>query len=200
MTVNKTINATAADQWDSCGIPGSGWADTTYNFDRIGGDSTANKWMRGLVYFDLSTVAYGAIFSSVILSVYLNSNDANQTHDFYVYRVTSEWDSAFVTNTVRMGGPTNWTSAGGDYTDLCSNLSIAWNEAAGWKAFEFSAGGRTVLHQMNNGTYSNYGFLLRSSTEDDDSQHLFDDANDTYPPKIALVYTVPSAGRTMVIF
>jgi len=201
MSVSKTIYATGSDQYDACAIPGSAWAVQHYEFDTVGGSSLANKWKRGLLYFDLSDVPYGSIFSAVTIKVYLNGNDAaTNTHDFYFYRVTSDWDSYYVNYTQRDAGPTNWTSGGGDYTDLCANLGIASNEAVGWKTWEFSAAGRTVLHKMNNGEYGNYGFLLKSSTEDDNCYHTWDDPNDTYKPYMSLTYTVPGGGRTMVFF
>lgn len=199
MTINKTVYAAGADQWEACCIPGSGLPAQHYNFSLIGGNGASSQ--RGLLRFDLSTVPYGAIFSSVKLYLYLTGNNATNTHDFYIYRVTSEWDSYYVSYTQRLGGPVNWTSAFGDYADLCSNLAIAWNESVGWKQFEFSSNGRDTLHDMNNGIYNNYGFLVKSSTETDFCQHYFDDPNDTYPPHLDLVYTVPSsAGRTMIFF
>ena len=201
MSISTTINAIGADQWDACCIPGSALIAGHYDFDSIGGLLADNSWQRGLLYFSLATITPGALFSSASIKVYHNSSAAaTNTHNFEFYRVTSEWNSFYVSNTQRDAGPTNWSSAGGDYTDLCSALGIASDEGAGWKTWAFTASGKTILKNMNDGVYNNYGFLLKSSTEDDNCLHTWDDANDTYKPYLSVTYTLPSVAQMSTVF
>jgi len=199
MSLSTTLYAASSDQWEACCIPGSSLDQGVhYNFDKIGGVTNANEWLRGLLWFDLSTIPYEATFTVADLSLYMDADSATVSHSFYFYRVTSEWDSFYVDNTQRLGGPTNWAAAGGDYTDLCDDFNLAPGDAPRWCKWEFGATGLGAVRTMRQG--NNYGFLLKSSSEDELNMYWFRNPGEANPPKLELTYTLPSVAQMSTVF
>lgn len=163
--------------------------DTEYDthFHYIGESSGAAY--RGLLMFDLSGIPSDATIVDVKLSAYRTGiSGATNNRSFRVYRVTSEWTEGEVTKTYRKTGVA-WSSAGGDYnaTALAEATLIYTPDTAGYVVWDFDTNGLAAFTGMIDGTYSNYGFLVKATTESED-RHVFDNYDDANPPILTVKY------------
>jgi len=149
--------------------------------------------VRGLVEFDGLGVLSGATINAASFDLWIDR--ANSTdYDFGVYRLTESWEEATVTwqnqpahaaaayATIKVSG-----AVGGPYT---------------WDV-------KTLLQEWADGTYVNYGLLLRRVDMNYPSNWPYfcssDHSNGSYHPRLTVDYTVPavaptSMGRVKALF
>ena len=130
---------------------------------------TSGYVYRALVKWSLAGITPTDICDSATLSLWL-AVDAATTYavTWGVYRVLRDWGETTATWN-KYDGTNNWTTAGAtgagdiDATLLGESASIPANTAVGTE-IQISLNA-TEIEKMYDGTYSNYGFLVRSESE-----------------------------------
>lgn len=173
----------------------------TEDFYRIGEHRSASSAIaRCLIRFDLSSLTsiVNSISSATLKLVMVNSGNSNYTRNLHAYRLLRDWTYTQATWNIAKTG-TNWGTAGAGNTSTDYNntslgyVSVAQGAAAG-TVYNIAIDVATVKSLIN-GTYSNYGFILRVATETDD-QFAFASmihATESYRPTLTIVYPfIPS--------
>ena len=165
----------AASTYDTCvdeQYPSSNYY-TSQNL-WTGGKNGTNT-MRTYIRFALPT----NVSTSNIDNVYLRlKKNQYATPGIKAYRVTSSWSSSTVTWNNKPG----FTTSGA--TGSCSLYSGDW----------YQINVTTMVKQWLNGTYSNYGFLLKEPTEtnaDQKTRWYSSDAPSPNKPELVIFYTLP---------
>lgn len=172
----------------------------------IGETNVAVAVRRALIRFDLSSIPSNAIISSATLYMTIQADRSSNARDFKVYRSLRPWVEGEASWNVWSTG-NNWTVAGsgGDGTDA-DLLTV-------WATTNFSAAepvdtekswslNVTEFTKLVNGTYNNYGFLIKADTEANDAYLFYSsgEAVSSKRPKLVVVYTLPeTSGVTSVI-
>lgn len=116
----------------------------------------------GLLKFDLSGIS-GTIDS---VSLKLRRHTPNKSPQIYLHRITTDWVEDEVTYNSAQDG-VSWTTGGGDYistkTDSLTDVGTAdYNQDVYCQRGE-GVGLAQLIQDWIDGTYPNYGILLRSS-------------------------------------
>ena len=154
-------------------------------FIEIGRESS--KFSRGLIEFDLSDVPTNARIKSATLQLYMTVN-SNDTFVVEVRRLNSSWTELNVTWDSR-NETNNWTITGGDF-DLTIYDNISVDNTIGWKTWNVT----NLVQEWVNGTYSNYGILLKTKTANVATFKTFASSDNTdlaIWPKLNINYTIP---------
>ena len=125
---------------------------------------------RTLIKWDLSGIPSSEICDSATLSLWLDV-DAAPTYaiTFGVYRILRNWGETTVTWN-KYDGTNNWTTAGAsgagdmDATLLGESASISQTTPVGTE-IQISLS-TAEIQKMYDGTYTNYGFVIKSMRED----------------------------------
>ncbi|MBI4714746.1 MAG: DNRLRE domain-containing protein [Nitrospirae bacterium] len=172
-TATTTLNGNDTYIW-------SNQPNTNYNF--MSQILVSAQEYRGLLYFDLSVIPLSAVIQSADMALYLYVNGADDT--IIIYRVTAQWVDALATWNSRVTG-FNWTTPGGDY-----DPGISWNllssNPTGWKTADI----RSLVQDWVNGTYPNYGMILKDNNALDyfySREYLMDP---TLAPKLTVTYSL----------
>ncbi len=150
--------------------------ETTTNYGtevRIsaGEDNTVARIYRTLIKFDLSSIPSNATITSATLSLTIELDRSSNARDFKLYRVLRDWVEAQATWNIWKTS-NNWSTAGCGSDGNDADLTTAWattNFSAtetGVKSFSINT---TEFTKFINGTYSNYGWLIKADTESDDA-------------------------------
>jgi hypothetical protein len=110
---------------------------------------------RILIGFNLSSIPSSSTIISSTLRLYEITTNASQT--ITLYRLTNSWVGSQVNWNIRSTG-TSWSTAGGDYQNTAL-ATFAPSIANQYRDINVTA----VTQGWVNGTFSDYGFLLRSS-------------------------------------
>ena len=158
----------------------------------VGGYSSV---YRGLLKFDLSSIPTNATVTSAKLYLTITSDYATYGRDFCVYRLKQSWSES----SVNWSSP--WSSGGAsgasdvEATDIgCVSLSAS--ESVGTqKEWTLST---SDVQEMVDGTWTNYGFLIRANTENYDRYAFASSSYTTasYRPKLIIEYSVPETTPT----
>ncbi len=140
----------------------------------------ANR-QRGVVKFDLSSIASNATITNATL--YLYSYDDVQrkgsTGYYGVYRATGSWSPG----TATWNSP--WTTAGGDFEATPDGTAPKQGVAGVWYAFNVT---NRVQQWIADGS-TNYGWIVKCTDENLNNQDYFyqsDTANGSYRPKLVI--------------
>jgi hypothetical protein len=171
----------------------------------IGESYSSSVIWRGLIEFDLSPISPTAIISSATLTLKIEGDDSNNARDFNLYRILRDWNEAQVTwNSWKTSN--TWTTAGcasngndADLTTIWATASLSASESTGTAAnFVFTSAGISELQKIINGTYANYGWLIKAATENNDA-YSFDSSSSTTSanrPKLVIEWAEPTARST----
>ena len=152
---------------------------------------------RGLLKFDLSTIPSSAIVSSAILTLTIST--AWGAANVAIYRQKKAWVEAQATWNIYSTG-NNWTSAGGFNASDCEQTNIgsgtpSSNSVGTVLNITLSA---SAIQEMIAGSFTNNGFLIKTTTEAGDNATLFatsSHATSSYRPKLVIGYSLPSGGH-----
>lgn len=132
--------------------------------------TTANYWyvcsttQYTILQFDLSGIPTTDVITSAVLSGYFYNQSGAGDTDINVYRLKQSWVSNQVTFNNRATG-TAWQTAGAlgadDYDSSSLGQATCVGTSYGWIDWSLS---NTEIKKMVDGTYSNYGFILRGSS------------------------------------
>lgn len=165
----------------------------------IGERFGASILMRTLIKFDLSALPSAATISSATLSLYANFDGSNNSRDFRVYRQKKAWTEARATWN-KYDGTNNWTTAGGFDGADCEQTDIGFRTLSAsetinvFKDFALTPTTKAGLDLGN-------GWLVKADTESDDEYQFVDSDSATAAnrPKLVVVYTLPSSGRSFFV-
>jgi hypothetical protein len=174
------------------------------NFSDIGGVTNIGRLAS---YFTFSGIPAGSTITSAALSMKLQSN-ANNTQAISVYRLTR----AFTEGAGACGGSANgvpsnwttasagnpWTTAGGDFTGNPGSTAYASttvnNGTASGTAFNWNV--TSLVQQWQDGTFSNFGFLLKGPETGGGNPyinfHSNDATNSVDRPSLNIFYSAPA--------
>jgi len=146
---------------DDCFIsenePGSP-GDTGYAFMRVWG--VPDQRNRGLIRFDLSPIPSGATIDSATLHLFLSENIGGTDKTQNVHRVTASWTESGATWNSRDTG-TPWTTPGGDYVSTPTESASTGVLDGEWVEWDV----KTDVQAFVDGTYPNYGWLIKDEIE-----------------------------------
>ncbi len=162
---------------------------------KAGEANSGTAVLRTLIKFSLSTLPPNAAIQSAVLSLYLESNFADNVRTFRVFRLKRAWVLSDTTwNNWSAGQP--WQTAGAfgandcEQTDIGS-LSVPVADPAGTPhAFTLTA---AQVQDWVSGAFANNGLLLKADTEANDghqwraSDYL---AAPSLRPKLVITYTL----------
>lgn len=149
-------------------------------------------YRRGVYYFPLTDVPAGATIVSAKIQLYMHENVGTNTGTYSAHRVLEYWDQDYVTRAFRDVDNETWSVFGGYYNEEVAawTPSISYDGPDGWYDWTFGANGRAELQNMINGTYINYGWLVKTS-EQYYRMHMFSNHNHaTFYPRMEITYTV----------
>lgn len=166
----------------------------------VGELATVVQTNRSLIKFDLSSIPSGATISSAVLSLWTKTDYATDNSTFKVHRVKRNWVEAQATWNIYSTG-NNWGTAGADHaddfdsTEHASRAFSATETIDAETQFTFDATGLTELKKMIDGTYTNYGWIVRGLIpETANAGYTFHSSSGTtagYRPKLVIEYTAP---------
>lgn len=183
--------------------------NTTTNYGsesylRVGYYQTASSPIgRALIRFSLSSIPVGAYISSAVLWLYLYSENSDNNRTMRVYRMKQSWEYDEATWVVYSTG-NNWDSGGADGSDDVEDedigsINLASNETTGeWVSITLTAS--KIQEMLNEGTFTNNGFLLMMDTEFRDRYTFYSSNKDGYSPQLVINYTLGRQMQSVVIF
>ena len=134
------------------------------------------KITRGLIQFDVSSIAPGTPISSVILQVYLMASwdFAGQTRQYTTYHPAASWSESAVTWNTAPAPSTSYGSVGVTHGE--------W----GWYSFDVTS----LVQGWVNGSIVNNGIMLRGpeAAGSDSSWKAFSTSEGSYTPKLDIVF------------
>ncbi|MGB2842341.1 MAG: DNRLRE domain-containing protein, partial [Halobacteriota archaeon] len=147
-----TLYAIADGYAWSGGTENPSGASSTADELRVGFRTTAGNY-RTLIKFDLSSIPAGATITSADLKLYyhLYSGTAGDPLDISVYRTTVDWNEGYL----------SWSKAENYNSFSYDTVTIIAGSGANYKAWDITA----LVQNWIDGTYSNYGVLLRAPTQ-----------------------------------
>lgn len=176
-------------------------ANVTANYDTYNlyiGELDVNTTVgRVLIKFDYSSIDASATISSGTFTLTPTADYSSNTRTYTMYRVLRNWVKTQATwNEYSTGNA--WGTAG------CGNTTSDYNTTShgsrSFTATETLNVGKDFtmvtaeLTKFINGTYTNYGYLVRAATETNDAYEFADceNATSSYRPKVVVVYTAAS--------
>gem|GEM_PF-3847090 len=149
-----------------------------------------------LIQFDLSSIPSNAKITSATLRLYVTASGLPPNPVVNVHRVTQAWTEGTGNGAVTNDGATwnkydgvnNWASGGGDYD------STVWNSTTvtainAWYSWNLTA----IVQNWVNGTYTNNGMLLRTTTSSSGTTSFVtsDNSNASLRPILEVIYATP---------
>ena len=151
---------------------------------------------RVLMEFDLSGIPANSIIKTATLTLYVISTGAPPNPVVNVTRVTRAWDEGTGTGSITKDGATwdnatgnnKWTTSGGDFdSKIWATTTITGaNRYYSWDVAE-------LVRSWANGTYSNYGMLIRTDTTSSGTTTFAssDNTNASRRPNLTVTYVTP---------
>ena len=160
---------------------------------RTDSENAANRPIRSLIQFDLSSIPNNATVISATLGLYLSSNTGSQTDVVEAHRLTRTWtEGTGGTNTGatwnRYNGISNWTTAGGDYDASIAGSFVA--SGTGSKTMTVTA----LAQAWVNGTYANQGIILLSPPKSGNNEKQYNSSDSTNASRRPSLHCVLSSG------
>lgn len=184
------------DTFINAGDATQNYATTVYV--AVGENNTSTSTYRTLIKFDVSSIPKSALLVSATLSVWTALDLSSTTRNYKLFRVKRDWVEAEATWNVWSTG-NNWGTGG------CSNTTTDYDTTV-WATksfgsaiaddtqmdFVFDATGLTELKKFIDGTYTNYGWMIKADTETDDAYRLHSSSSATagYRPRLVIEYIV----------
>jgi hypothetical protein len=160
---------------------------------------------RILIKFSLAAIPAGSVINSAVLSLYIDSDLASNARDINVYRLLRAWTEAGATWN-KYDGTNDWGTAGAGNTSNdreaanIGSTNIASDPATDFEV-QITLTASKIQEMLNNGIFTNNGFLLQMSTEDND-YHSFRSSeyavDTTKIPKLVISYTPPEGGVYLI--
>ncbi|MFC2135430.1 DUF2341 domain-containing protein, partial [Bacteroidota bacterium] len=134
----------------------------------------AGKMIRDLFEFNISAVPSGVEIDLAYLQLYVDTAAAS-SRNYDIHRITSSWaegTSDGVVNSAIVNGTTwnerwfgqNWGTSGGDYAATATDQIATGTTVDIWLGWDVTED----VKGFNNGSYSNYGHLVKDNLENDD--------------------------------
>jgi len=156
------------------------------------GFATPNELARSLIKFDLSLIPANQIIDSVTLSLYTSATYV-ALPPIKLYRLLRDWVETQATWNIYASGA-SWQIAGASGTNDIYDTEIGYISGS---SLHPSAGqenlislSATEFQKIYDGTYSNYGFLLKSTLESNAAKIFFrtrEYSGTSYRPKLTIV-------------
>lgn len=168
----------------------------------IGENYGSTQLARTLIKFDLSAVPTLYISDDATFSLWHYSDQSNNTRNIALYRLKRNWVETEA-NWNNYASGSAWSTAGGFDTSDCESgtnvgvRSFSATESTGKKDWSVDA---KSLEDMCNGVWTNYGWLIKAWTEDND-QHRFrssDYTTSTERPKLTFEYYPQDPGGLLL--
>lgn len=152
---------------------------------------------RVLMEFDLSGIPADAIIKTATLTLYVTGTGAPPNPVINVSRINTTWEEGTGTGSITNDGATwnnasgakRWTTSGGDFdpTVWATTTITGANQYYGWDVTE-------LVRSWTNGTYTNYGLLIRTATANSGITTFAssDNANASIRPNLTITYVTPS--------
>lgn len=156
--------------------------------------------IRSLLEIDLSSIPSDALITNATLILTINNNQFGQvasTHS--IFRITNSWNEGTgdnnANNAARNGTTwnerwfgTNWNTAGGDYDAYMWASAIA--PRTNWANVSWDI--TSLAKNWKNGTYSNYGLIIRDMTGGNANwQWISSDNAVVNKPRVLIEYRYP---------
>lgn len=167
----------------------------------IGESNTGvNVVQRHLIKWDLTSLASDVTIDSTTQNYWLASAGsafASGSNTLHLYRCLRDWVETEATWNIAFTG-TSWTSGGADDTTndrestSRGNVSLATTDAQHDK--KSITVNTTIIQNWVDGTWSNYGFVVRGATELNDLYNFYSSDEATFTterPQLVVVYTLP---------
>jgi hypothetical protein len=169
---SKTLYSTA----DACILSGYPTLNAGDTVDMWAGYDTASdaRIVRSLVKFNLSTIPSGSTINSATFKArhsYISSGSG--ARDITVWRITGSWSEGSVT----------WNNKPG-YGGSYDSVSIGHGN---WGWYEWDV--KDLVQEWVNGTYSNYGLMLRGPEYSGAGFRGFSTREGSYTPKLVVNFT-----------
>lgn len=183
-----------------------GTPTTNYNTsttDLVGHATGDSRKRRTLIKFDLSSIPADATINGGTLALTFQADFAGAAGTICAYRQLKNWVPAQTTWNIIATG-TNWTTAGGfdaadcEQTESGSATFTATETMNTVKNIPISAG---KLQDWVSGSVSNYGFLLKNSSESNNlyQYHSLEATTASYRPTLTIDYTPAGSGYTLIL-
>lgn len=151
---------------------------------------------RGLIEFNISSVPYGVKVLSATVELYDNGPDVTIDGVLGIYRITRDWIEGTGDQTGATpadgaswdayDGVAAWSTPGGDYDTQLIASSPVPDMLARWHNFDVTS----LVSGWVNGTYPNYGMLIKAVSGSLTKSHLStsDETEVTERPKLTINY------------
>jgi hypothetical protein len=139
---------------------------------------------QAIIEFDLAAIPANSNITTATLYLYEEQTQAGQTIN--LHRVTNSWNDSEVTWLQRMAG-VPWSAPGGDYAGS-SEASFAPDVANQYRQIDLT----TVTQGWVDGTFANYGLLLRATGSAGGVKFRSGDDNPNKQPQLCVSYSVGS--------
>jgi hypothetical protein len=205
-TTARPLADTYSSQPDSAGFdtflrsaaPTTGYANNAEL--RIGESNAAADVWHSLLKFDLSGIPANATINSATLTLTIVTDYADNASAVSIYRVKRNWIEASTWN--KYDASNSWQTAGGtgandyDSTVIATRSFSATLTAGSSRTFTLDT---TEIKKLIDGTYTNYGFLLKTSSENNDAYGWASSDNTTaaYRPLLEIDYSLPTNTPTV---
>jgi len=147
------------------------------------GFSTGSGNYRTLLKFDVSSIPAGATIASADLNLYYYAAAGidGDPLDISVYRTTVDWTEGSLT----------WSKAQNYASPPYDTVTIIKGSGAGYKAWDITS----LVQNWVDGTYNNYGVLLRAPTQSGSSIYRTFRSKEygSYAPELEVTYIAPPA-------
>ena len=142
------------------------------------------------------------VVSAATLTLYLNSEASSSAVDLECYKNLRDWVEAQATWNIWKTA-NNWDTAGcGNTTTdrentILGTLALSATEAAGSKVITLN---NAIVQGWINGTISNYGFLIKTSSEAANTRYEFASSTDGTAGRRPLLTVEYTAGGGLMLF
>jgi len=164
---DETLYSTDMDALVSEGDP-----DTNYgNLGTINAGNWGANAVRSFIKFDFTNLPLDNLISAT-LRLYCSAENNSSGNYFDVHRVTATWTEAGIT----------WNNQSA--YDATAEDEYQANGATGWKTWDITS----LVTSWLDGTYSNYGVVVKTRTESGDREMTFHSSEGANSPELILVF------------
>lgn len=169
-------------------------------------DTAPSAVTRSLIKFDLSSIPSNALITTATLSLMISANYSNTPRYYNLYRVLRDWvESQATWNAWKTGNSWTTAGAGGNGTDVDYDTVLAstyFASTLGTGAVKEFSLAPAEFKKFVDGTYPNYGWLIKANVELDDGYAFLSssETNAVKRPKLVVEYTLPAPNETFLMF
>jgi hypothetical protein len=176
----------------------SGAATTNYGTSavmRVGENNAGTDVNRALIDFNFAAIPATATINTAKLTIWVHADYTSNARQFCIYRLKRAWTESGATWN-KYDASNSWQTAGAvgadDYDSTvplgCSTLADGLTDGT---AVIFTLD-PLEFEKLTNGTYTDYGFLIKADTESDDMYEFLtsDNANAGKRPKLVVDYNI----------